>query len=49
LGKQGLPREEMPAAGEPVMSTLGYYMHKGGHGTISSDWELFVQFLKTHL
>jgi hypothetical protein len=49
LGKQALPREEMPPAGEPVMGTLGYYMHKGGHGTIPSDWEVFVQFLKTHL
>jgi hypothetical protein len=49
LGKQALPREEMPVAGEPVMGTLGYFMHKGGHGTISSDWEVFVKFLKTHL
>ena len=49
LGKQGLVREEMPAAGEPVLGTPGYYMHKGGHGTIPSDWEVFVQFLKTHL
>lgn len=49
LGQQSLPREEMPAAGEPVLGTLGYYMHKGGHGTIPSDWEQFVKFLKTRL
>jgi hypothetical protein len=49
VGQQGLPREEMPVAGEPVLGTLGYYMHKGGHGTIPSDWEVFLQFLKTHL
>ena len=49
LGKQGLPQEQMPAAGEPDLGTLGYYMHKGGHGTIPSDWELFVKFLKMNL
>ena len=50
LGKQGLDTEQMPAAGEPHLNTtLGYTMHKGGHGTIPSDWELFRQFLKLHL
>ena len=49
LGKRGLVQEQMPPAGEALLGTLGYYMHKGGHGTISSDWELFVKFLKMNL
>ena len=49
LGKQGLETEQMPAAGQPLLGTLGYYMHEGGHGTIPSDWELFLKFLQMHL
>ena len=49
LGKRGLVQEQMPPAGEALLGTLGYYMHKGGHGTIPSDWELFVKFLKMNL
>ena len=49
LGKQGLDSDQMPPAGQPLLNTLGYYMHKGGHGTIPSDWELFVKFLQTNL
>lgn len=49
LGKRGLVQEQMPPAGEALLGTLAYYMHKGGHGTVPSDWELFVKFLKMHL
>ena len=49
LGKQGLGTDEMPPAGQPVLRTLGYYMHAGGHGTIPSDWELFLKFMQSHL
>jgi len=49
LGRQGLETDQMPAAGQPVMHTLGYYMHAGGHGTIPSDWDQFVKFLRLHL
>lgn len=40
---------EVPPAGTPVMTTLGYYMHSGGHGTIPADWDIFLQFMKAHL
>ena len=36
------------AAGTPIFHTLGYVMHDGGHGTIPSDWDLFLQFMKKH-
>lgn len=49
LGQQGLDTDQMPAAGLPIMHTLGYYMHSGGHGTIPSDWDQFLKFLQQHL
>ena len=35
LGKQGLDTDQMPAAGTPILHTIGYYMHAGGHGTMA--------------
>ncbi|HEY1946914.1 MAG TPA: acetylxylan esterase [Bryobacteraceae bacterium] len=49
LGKQGLETNQWPAAGVPVMHTLGYYMHAGGHGTLPNDWSQFLAFLQMHL
>jgi hypothetical protein len=49
LGKQGLDTDQMPAAGVPVLHTIGYYMHAGGHGTIPSDWDQFLAFMQMHL
>jgi hypothetical protein len=48
LGKQALDIEIMPAAGQPIFHTLGYVMHAGGHGTIPSDYDFFLQFMKQH-
>jgi hypothetical protein len=49
LGKQGLDTDQMPAAGTPILHTIGYYMHAGGHGTIPSDWDQYLKFLTMHL
>lgn len=49
LGKNGPGTKEMPAAGQPILTTLGYFMHSGGHGTIPSDWEIFLKYMQTHL
>jgi hypothetical protein len=49
LGKQSLSTEQMPPAGQPILNTLGYVMHTGGHGTIPSDWNLFLEFMRKHL
>lgn len=51
LGKEdlGVTLEQMPKAGAPILHTLGYAMHAGGHGTIPSDWELFLKFMQMHL
>lgn len=50
FGKKG-PTGPMPAAGEQtyLFNTLGYYMHSGGHGTVPSDWPLFIEYLKKFL
>lgn len=49
LGKNDLGTDRMPEAGRLLPGTLGYYMHAGGHGTIPSDWERFLEFMKLHL
>ncbi|HEV3196297.1 MAG TPA: acetylxylan esterase [Bryobacteraceae bacterium] len=49
LGRQGLETDQMPAAGEAILHTIGYQMHAGGHGTIPSDWDLFLKFMQMHL
>jgi hypothetical protein len=49
LGKEGLAVDHYPAAGEPVLSTLGYSMHEGRHGILPYDWPIFLQFLQKHL
>jgi hypothetical protein len=49
LGKQGLDTDQMPAAGSPILHTIGYAMHAGGHGTIPSDWDQFLAFMQMHL
>lgn len=49
LGRDGLPTGQMPAAGQRVGDTLSYYMHRGGHGTVPSDWGVFLDFLEREL
>lgn len=49
LGKQDLGVDRLPAPGQPILNTLGYIMHDGGHGMVPSDWDVYLQFLKKHL
>jgi hypothetical protein len=49
LGKQGLGTDQMPAAGQPILHTLGYAEHAGGHGTVPADWDIFLKFMQMHL
>jgi hypothetical protein len=49
LGKRGLDTDQMPPAGVPILHTIGYFMHAGGHGTIPSDWDQFLAFMQMHL
>jgi hypothetical protein len=48
LGKKGLGTDTWPAAGQPILNDLGYYMHAGGHGTLPGDYKIFIEFIKKH-
>lgn len=49
LGKDGLGTDQMPAAGVPILHTLGYLMHDGGHGIMPQDWPVFLEFMQRNL
>jgi hypothetical protein len=49
LGKDGLDTTTWPPAGTPILHTLGYFMHDGGHGSLPSDWTVYLDFMKMQL
>ena len=49
FGKGDLGTELMPSAGIPILHTIGYLMHAGGHGTVPSDWDPYLDFMRMHL
>lgn len=49
LGKDPLDTTVWPAAKQPILHDLSYYMHEGGHGMVPSDWNIYLDFLKMHL
>jgi hypothetical protein len=49
FGKQGIENADMPAAGQPILNTLGYSLHSGGHGTVPTDWAIALDFMKKYL
>ena len=49
LGKEGLGTDKLPAAGEPILHTVGFLMHVGGHGMVLRDWDVFLKFMEMHL
>jgi hypothetical protein len=48
LGMRGLDTDSMPAPNVPILHTLAYLEHEGGHGTIASDWPVFLRFMELH-
>jgi len=48
LGKEGLGTNHMPSADEPIMHSIGFHMHTGGHGATPYDWQQYVKFMKLH-
>lgn len=48
FGKKGLETDVWPAAGEPILNDLGYFMHAGGHGSLPGDISVFIDFIKMH-
>ncbi len=50
LGADGIaPATPQPPAGKPLLSTLGFVIHDGGHGTVPADQAVFLQYLDAHL
>ena len=50
FGEKGPGITEMPEASDSThLNKLGYYIHNGGHGTIPSDWTLFIDYMKKYL
>jgi hypothetical protein len=49
LGKEDLGTDVWPAAGQPILHDLSYFMHDGGHGMVPSDWAIYIEFLKKNL
>src|SRR4051794_15588034 len=49
FGKPGLGTDQMPEAGKPILNSIAYHEHVGGHGTIATDWPVFIQYMETHL
>jgi len=50
-GKGSTLPTELPAGGDQslAMNPLGFFMHTGGHGTIPSDWDLFLKYIQKYL
>jgi hypothetical protein len=49
FGLEGLGTDRMPEAGRPILNSIAYHMHAGGHGTIPGDWPYFLQYMETRL
>jgi hypothetical protein len=49
LGKKDLGTDVWPHANQLILHDLSYYMHEGGHGMVASDWNIYLEFLKTYL
>lgn len=49
LGEPGVTDDELPEPDTLIGGTLSYYMHEGGHGMVPGDWEVYLDFLETHL
>jgi hypothetical protein len=49
LGKEGLGTNKMPPAGEPILHTVAFLIHDGGHGMVNSDWDVYLKFMEMHL
>lgn len=50
FGKKG-PGTVYPDAGDKslLLNPLGYYMHKGGHGMVPDDWDIYLAFIHKYL
>ena len=44
LGGEDLETEKMPVLDQPIMKSLAFHIHTGGHAITAFDWEQFLKF-----
>ena len=49
LGAEGLETDQMPQLDQPIMHTISYHIHKGGHAITAFDWDQFLSFADLRL
>ena len=50
FNEKGPGTKNLPQAGDStLLNPLGYFMHKGGHGTVPGDWNVFIEYIKKYL
>jgi hypothetical protein len=51
FGENGPGAADWTVGGDESLAynPLGYYMHIGGHGTVPSDWDVFLRYIKKYL
>ncbi len=48
LGQSDLETDQMPALDQPIMKTIGFHIHSGGHAVTPFDWDQFLKFADMH-
>jgi hypothetical protein len=48
-GKTGIDEATLPPPGKLVGGALAFYMHRGGHGMVPTDWDVYLDFMEKHL
>jgi hypothetical protein len=49
LQAQDLGTDQMPELDHPIMHTIAYHIHTGGHAITAFDWDQFLTFADMHL
>ncbi|HEY3836220.1 MAG TPA: acetylxylan esterase [Bryobacteraceae bacterium] len=49
FGEKGIETDQMPAPGQPILNTIGYLEHEGGHGALPQDYPEYRKFIAMHL
>ncbi len=49
LKRQDLGTNEMPTLDHPIVHTVAYHIHTGGHAITAFDWDQFLAFADSHL
>ena len=48
FGEKGIETDQMPPPDTPMMNTIGYLEHEGGHGALPKDYDQYRKFMAMH-